>query len=151
MTNNNKVLGKNTIIPNSPNGFKFDLIKNLNKKFKFSVRFSVSEFTSICPVTMQPDFGVLIIDYVPKNWLVESKSLKTYIHSYRNHGVFHEEAVMKIGKDLFKSMKPVWFRIAGYFAPRGGIPIDVFWQSSKKPTNIEIPELKNLERKLFNR
>ena len=151
MTNNNKVLGKNTIIPNSPNGFKFDLIKNLNKKFKYSVRFSVSEFTSICPVTMQPDFGILIIDYVPKNWLVESKSLKTYIQSYRNHGVFHEEAVMKIGEDLFKSMRPVWFRIAGYFAPRGGIPIDVFWQSSKKPTNIEIPDLKNLEGKLFNR
>ena len=151
MTNNKKVLGKNTIIPNSPKGFKFDLIKNLNKKFKYSVRFSVFEFTSICPVTMQPDFGILIIDYVPKNWLVESKSLKTYIQSYRSHGVFHEEAVMKIGEDLFKSMRPVWFRIAGYFAPRGGIPIDVFWQSSKKPTNVEIPDLKNLEGKLFNR
>ena len=151
MTKSNKVLGKKNIIPNSPDGYKFDLIKNTNKKLKYCVRFSISEFTSICPVTMQPDFGFLVIDYVPINWLVESKSLKIYIHSYRNHGIFHEEAVMKIGKDLFKSARPLWFRIAGYFAPRGGIPIDVFWQSSKKPINMEIPDLKKLEIKLFNR
>ena len=147
----NKVLGKTSIAPKSPEGFKFDLIKNSNKNQSFTIRLSVSEFTSICPVTKQPDFGFLIIDYIPKNWLVESKSFKIYIQSYRNYGIFHEEAVMKIGVDLFKSIKPVWFRIAGYFAPRGGIPIDVFWQSSKKPTNLEIPELKNFERKLFNR
>ena len=147
----NKVLGKTSTTPKSPEGFKFDLIKNSNKKQSFTIRLSVSEFTSICPVTKQPDFGFLIIDYIPKNWLVESKSFKIYIQSYRNYGIFHEEAVMKIGVDLFKSIKPVWFRIAGYFAPRGGIPIDVFWQSSKKPTNLEIPELKNFERKLFNR
>ena len=65
---------------------------------------------------MQPDFGFLIIDYIPKNWLVESKSFKIYIQSYRNYGIFHEDPVMKIGVDLFKSIKPVWFRIAGYFA-----------------------------------
>ena len=149
--NKNKVLGKSIIVPKSPEGFKFDLIKNSNKKLVFNIRLSVSEFTSICPVTKQPDFGILIIDYVPKNWLVESKSFKTYIHSYRNYGIFHEDVVMKIGVELFKTMKPVWFRIAGYFAPRGGIPIDVFWQSSKKPKNLEIPELKNFEIRLFNR
>ena len=147
----NKVLGKTTITPNTPEGFKFDLIKNTNKKLAYNIRLSVSEFTSICPVTKQPDFGVLIIDYVPKNRLVESKSFKIYIQSYRNYGIFHEDAVMKIGVDLFKSIKPNWFRIAGYFAPRGGIPIDVFWQSSKKPSNLEIPDLNNFERKLFNR
>ena len=147
----NKVLGKSAVVSKSPEGFKFDLIKNSNKKLPYSIRLSVSEFTSICPVTMQPDFGFLIIDYIPKNWLVESKSFKIYIHSYRNYGIFLEEAVMKIGLDLFKSIKPIWFRIAGYFAPRGGIPIDVFWQSSKKPTNLAIPELRNFERKLFNR
>ena len=147
----NKVLGKTTITPKTPEGFKFDLIKNTNKKLAYNIRLSVSEFTSICPVTKQPDFGVLIIDYVPKNRLVESKSFKIYIQSYRNYGIFHEDAVMKIGVDLFKSIKPNWFRIAGYFAPRGGIPIDVFWQSSKKPSNLEIPDLKNFERKLFNR
>ena len=149
--NKNKVLGKSIIVPKSPEGFKFDLIKNSNKKLVFNIRLSVSEFTSICPVTKQPDFGILIIDYVPKNWLVESKSFKTYIHSYRNYGIFHEDVVMKIGVELFKTMKPIWFRIAGYFAPRGGIPIDVFWQSSKKPKNLEIPELKNFEIRLFNR
>ena len=149
--NKNKVLGKSSTVPKSPEGFKFDLIKNSNQKMVFNIRLSVSEFTSICPVTQQPDFGVLIIDYVPKNWLVESKSFKTYIHSYRNYGIFHEDVVMKIGIELFKTMKPVWFRIAGYFAPRGGIPIDVFWQSSKKPKNIEIPDLKNFEVRLFNR
>ena len=148
---NNKILGIKSKTPNSPIGFKFDLIKNVNKSYVYNVRFSVPEFTSICPVTSQPDFGMLVIDYVPKNWLVESKSLKTYIHSFRNYGIFHEEAVMKVGNDLFKSMKPFWFRIAGYFAPRGGIPIDVFWQSGKTPGNVYIPELSHLERRLFNR
>ena len=146
-----KFLGKNSSIPESPVDFNFDLIKNINKACLFNIRLSVPEFTSICPVTTQPDFGVLVIDYIPKNLLVESKSLKTYIQSYRNYGIFHEEAVMKVGNDLFKSMKPFWFRIAGYFAPRGGIPIDVFWQSGKMPGNVYIPELSHLERRLFNR
>tara|TARA_Y100001968_G_scaffold331473_1_gene386277 strand:- start:1391 stop:1846 length:456 start_codon:yes stop_codon:yes gene_type:complete len=151
MVKDNKVLGKNTKIPNSPIGFKFDLIKNRNRKFIFNVRLTITEFTSICPVTTQPDFGILFIDYVPKSSLVESKSLKTYIHSYRNYGIFHEDVVIKIGTDIFNSIRPIWFRIAGYFAPRGGIPIDVFWQSGKKPINVVIPELSNFDRKIFNR
>ncbi len=147
----NKLLGKNIKIPNSPIGFKFDKIRNINKKFLYNIRLSVPEFTSICPVTMQPDFGLLIIDYSPKNWLVESKSFKIYILAFRNYGIFHEDAVMKIGRDLFESIKPNWFRIAGYFAPRGGIPIDVFWQSGKKPANLLASNLENEETKLFNR
>ena len=117
----------------------------------YNIRFSVPEFTSICPVTTQPDFGVLVIDYIPKNLLVESKSLKTYIQSYRNYGIFHEEAVMKVGLDIYKSTKPIWFRILGYFAPRGGIPIDVFWQSGKKPLSVVVPDLTNSEKRLFIR
>ena len=148
---NNKILGIDSKTPNTPLGFKFDLIKNLNKSHVYNVRFSIPEFTSICPVTAQPDFGMLVIDYVPKNWLVESKSLKTYIHSFRNYGIFHEEAVMKVGLDIYKSTKPIWFRILGYFAPRGGIPIDVFWQSGKKPLSVVVPDLTNSEKRLFIR
>ena len=148
---NNKILGIKSKTPNSPIGFKFDLIKNVNKSYVYNVRFSVPEFTSICPVTSQPDFGMLVIDYVPKNWLVESKSLKTYIHSFRNYGIFHEEAVMKVGLDIYKNTKPIWFRILGYFAPRGGIPIDVFWKSGKKPANVEVPDPASSEKKLFLR
>tara|TARA_E500000331_G_C17120302_1_gene653571 strand:- start:413 stop:865 length:453 start_codon:yes stop_codon:yes gene_type:complete len=147
----NKLLGNNTKTPASPQKFKFDLIKNKHNKSFFNVRFTIPEFTSICPVTNQPDFGLFIIDYIPKGWLVESKSLKVYIHSYRNYGIFHEDAVMKVGKDLHKAIKPIWFRIAGYFAPRGGIPIDVFWQSGKKNPNVEIPELKVYKQQLVNR
>ena len=151
MTNKSKVLGESYNRPKSPEGFKFDLIKNINSKFSYNIRLNIPEFTSICPVTSQPDFGTIIIDYIPKKWLVESKSLKVYILSFRNYGIFHEDAVMRIGKDLVNIMKPNWLRIAGYFAPRGGIPIDVFWQSGKKPNNVVIPDLYNLELKLLNR
>ena len=137
----NKVLGNDTKIPNSPLGYKFDKIKNNNFKLNYNIRITVPEFTSICPVTSQPDFGLFIIDYEPKNYLVESKSFKLFIQSFRNFGIFHEDASLLIGKNLKKDIKPKWIRVAGYFAPRGGIPIDVFWQSSKCPSNIFIPDL----------
>ena len=99
----------------------------------YVARFTVPEFTSICPVTGQPDFAHLVIDYVPDQWIVESKSLKLYLASFRNHGAFHEDCTVRIGHDLVGLLKPRWLRIGGYWFPRGGIPIDVFWQTGEPP------------------
>ena len=97
----------------------------------YVVRFAAPEFTSICPITGQPDFAHLVIDYVPDRWIVESKSLKLHLASFRNHGAFHEDCTVRIGKELTALLKPRWLRIGGYWYPRGGIPIDVFWQTGR--------------------
>ncbi len=141
------VLGKTTKPLVSPLNYKFDTIKNNNKDTNYNIRITVPEFTSICPVTSQPDFAVLIIDYVPRLLLVESKSFKLFIQSFRNYGIFHEDVTLMIGKSLRKLLNPKWIRSLGYFAPRGGIPIDVFWQSSSPPKNIHLPLIDN---KLLN-
>ena len=99
----------------------------------YVARFTAPEFTTLCPITGQPDFAHLVIDYVPGKWLVESKSLKLYLNSFRNHGAFHEDCTVAIGKRLFDLLKPKWLRIGGYWYPRGGMPIDVFWQAGKLP------------------
>ena len=148
--NKKKVLGKNTNIPKNPLGYDFDRIENKNKNTNYNIRISIPEFTSICPVTKQPDFAFFILDYIPKNWIIESKSFKIYIHSFRNYGIFHEDATILIGKSLLKSISPKWIRVAGFFAPRGGIPIDVFWQSGTSIKNVYIPDL-NQNINKFNR
>ena len=145
--NKSNVLGKKTQISKSPLGYQFDKIKNSNKDTTYNIRITVPEFTSICPVTSQPDFATLVIDYVPNLLIVESKSFKLFIQSFRNYGIFHEDVTVMIGKNLRKSLRPKWIRCMGYFAPRGGIPIDVFWQSSSPPKNICLPEVKT---SLFN-
>jgi 7-cyano-7-deazaguanine reductase len=104
------------------------------------VRFTCPEFTSLCPVTGQPDFAHIVIDYAPDAFLVESKSLKLLMTSFRNHGAFHEECTVMIGRRLMAATKPLWLRIAGYWYPRGGIPIDVFWQSGAPPKDAWLPE-----------
>ena len=104
------------------------------------VRFTCPEFTSLCPVTGQPDFAHLVIDYVPGDWLLESKSLKLLMASYRNEGVFHEACTVEIGKRLVETLSPQWLRIGGYWYPRGGIPIDVFWQTGAPPAGIWLPD-----------
>jgi len=134
-----KHLGKSNKLPNKPSIKILDKIKN-NEKEDFLVRFSQPEFTSICPVTSQPDFAHIVIDYVPNKWIVESKSLKLYFQSFRNHKSFHEEVTMLIRKDLINLLKPKWLRIGVYWYPRGGMPIDVFWQSSEPPKDLWIPE-----------
>ncbi len=106
----------------------------------YLVRFAVPEFTSICPVTGQPDFAHLVIDYVPQEWIVESKSLKLYLGSFRNHGAFHEDCTVRVGRDIVTLLKPKWLRIGGYWYPRGGIPIDVFWQSGEPPKGLWLPD-----------
>mgnify|MGYP000093585049 CR=1 FL=1 len=132
-------LGQNTALPRSPEEARLDRVPNPHVGTDYLARFTCPEFTSICPVTGQPDFGILVIDYVPGEWLVESKSLKLFLTSFRNHGAFHEDCTVGIGKTLVELLKPRWFRIGGYWYPRGGIPIDVFWQSGPAPNDLWLP------------
>ncbi len=106
----------------------------------FAARFTAPEFTCLCPVTGQPDFARLVIDYAPADWLIESKSLKLYLASYRNHGAFHEDCTVAIGRKIVEVAKPAWLRIGGYWYPRGGIPIDVFWQTGPPPDDLWLPD-----------
>jgi 7-cyano-7-deazaguanine reductase len=106
----------------------------------YLARFTAPEFTSLCPVTGQPDFAHLVIDYVPRKWLVESKSLKLFLGSYRNHGAFHEDCTIDVADRLVQLLSPRWLRIGGYWYPRGGIPIDVFWQTGRPPADLWIPD-----------
>lgn len=132
-------LGKQTALPASPKKAILEKVGNPHKGIKYCVRFSCPEFTSICPITRQPDFAHLVIDYIPKDFLVESKSLKLYLGSYRNHGAFHEDCTIEIAQRLIKEIKPVWLRIGGYWYPRGGIPIDIFYQTGNAPADVWIP------------
>ena len=128
VTKNLRQLGNKIIHNSNPDKAIIEKVINPHKKENYVIRFSIPEFTSLCPVTGQPDFAKIFIDYIPKNWILESKSLKLYIQSFRNVGIFHEDVTIKIGKKIIKSISPKWIRIGGYFFPRGGIPIDIFWQ-----------------------
>ena len=133
-------LGHATALPASPKDARLDRVPNPHAGTHYLARFTCPEFTSICPVTGQPDFGILVIDYLPGQWLVESKSLKLYLAAFRNHGAFHEDCTVGIGKNLVELLEPEWFRIGGYWYPRGGIPIDVFFQIGKLPANVFLPD-----------
>jgi 7-cyano-7-deazaguanine reductase len=135
-----ELLGKQIKVPASPEDAELDRVENPHPDVRYLARFTAPEFTSLCPVTGQPDFAHLVIDYVPGKWLLESKSLKLYLFSFRNHGAFHEDCTVRIGKDLVALLEPVWFRIGGYWYPRGGIPIDVFWQTGAPPEGVWVPE-----------
>ena len=106
----------------------------------FRIHMEIPEFTCLCPKTGQPDFAHLVIDYVPAGHIVESKSLKLFLGSFRNHAAFHEDCTVGIGERLFREMAPHWLRIGGYWYPRGGIPIDVFWQSGAPPADVWVPD-----------
>ena len=133
-------LGRKSNIPASPEEAVLDRVPNPHADTAYVARFTFPEFTCMCPVTGQPDFATVVIDYVPNKWLVESKSLKLYLNSFRNHGAFHEECTVGIGKRLVEVLKPRWLRIGGYFHPRGGMPIDVFWQAGKLPAGVWVPD-----------
>ncbi len=132
-------LGQISAIPESPEAAVLDRIPAPAPEQRYVVRFTAPEFTSLCPVTGQPDFAHIVIDYVPGEWLVESKSLKLFLTSFRNHGAFHEACTMQIAGRLVERLAPVWLRIGAYWYPRGGIPIDVFWQSGVPPDGVWIP------------
>jgi len=133
-------LGRKVPLPASPDEAQLDRVANPHRDTNYLARFTAPEFTTLCPVTGQPDFAHLVIDYVPEAWLVESKSLKLYLASFRNHGAFHEDCTLRIGKDLAALLKPRWLRIGGYFYPRGGMPIDVFWHVGKLPNGLWVPD-----------
>jgi len=133
-------LGQDVGLPASPEEAELDRVPNPHPDTDYVARFVAPEFTSICPVTGQPDFAHLVIDYVPDKWLVESKSLKLYLGAFRNHGAFHEDCTVGIGKRLVGFLEPRFFRIGGYWYPRGGIPIDVFWQNGTLPDTVWLPD-----------
>jgi len=133
-------LGKPAEAPKSPDEAVLERVPSPHGDTNYLVRFTIPEFTSICPVTGQPDFAHLVLDYVPDKWLVESKSLKLYLTSFRNHGAFHEDCTVAIGRRLVDELAPRWLRIGGYWYPRGGIPIDVFWQTGTPPEGLWLPD-----------
>lgn len=133
-------LGKTTSAPKNPNEATLDRVPNPHPKHPYVARFVCPEFTSICPVTSQPDFAHLVIDYVPADWLVESKSLKLFFTSFRNHPDFHEACSVSIARRLVDILDPTWLRIGAYWYPRGGIPIDVFYATGEPPKGVWIPE-----------
>ena len=133
-------LGSLSQTPASPENAVLERVPNPHKDTPYLARFTAPEFTSLCPVTGQPDFAHLVIDYVPRDLLVESKSLKLYLSSFRNHGAFHEDCTVAIGKRIVETANPVWLRIGGYWYPRGGIPIDVFYQTGEVPKGLWVPD-----------
>jgi 7-cyano-7-deazaguanine reductase len=124
----------------SPEEAVLERVANPQAGALFLARFSAPEFTSLCPVTGQPDFAHLVIDYAPSEWLIESKSLKLYLGSFRNHGAFHEDCTLMIGRRIVEVASPTWLRIGAYWYPRGGIPIDVFWQTGDPPPGLWTPD-----------
>jgi 7-cyano-7-deazaguanine reductase len=141
MEKNASKLGKTTNYQYQKPDLKIlDTAKNPHQDVDYVITLTCPEFTSICPVTGQPDFAHLVIDYIPDKYIVESKSLKLYLVSFRNHGAFHEDCTLKIAKDLQKLLNPRWLRIGGYWYPRGGIPIDIFYQTKIPPKNVWIKD-----------
>ncbi|MFD2234582.1 preQ(1) synthase [Phaeospirillum tilakii] len=133
-------LGHATPLPADPETAVLETVPNPHPGSLYLVRFTAPEFTSLCPITGQPDFAHLVIDYAPDAALVESKSLKLFLGSFRNHGAFHEDCTVGIAKRFVAACVPTWLRIAGYWYPRGGIPIDVFWQTGPAPAGLWLPD-----------
>ncbi|HEX5326829.1 MAG TPA: preQ(1) synthase [Acetobacteraceae bacterium] len=132
-------LGRPTPLPASPEEARLERVANPAAGQSYAIRFTCPEFTALCPLTGQPDFAHLVIDYVPREWIVESKSLKLYLGAFRNHGAFHEACTMQVATRLVELLDPVWLRIGAYWYPRGGMPIDVFWQTGAPPEGAWIP------------
>lgn len=135
-------LGKNSNIPKTPEAALIERVRNPHKSENYVIRFTCPEFTSLCPITGQPDFAFLLIDYIPNDYIIESKSLKLYLNSFRNEGAFHEDCTIKIAKRIFDEIEPKWLRMGGYWYPRGGIPIDIFFTKGSLPEGTWVPEQK---------
>jgi 7-cyano-7-deazaguanine reductase len=140
MKNKALQLGRAVALPQSPDDAKLDAVANPHRDTDYLVRFTAPEFTCLCPITGQPDFARFVVDYVPAKSILESKSLKLFLASFRNHGAFHEDCTVLIGKRIVAATKPKFLRIAGFWYPRGGIPIDVFWQTGKLPSGVVLPD-----------
>jgi len=134
------ILGRRAEPPASPGEAVLETVANPRPDEVYLVRFTCPEFTCLCPITAQPDFAHLVIDYVPGARLVESKSLKLYLGAFRNERAFHEDTTVGIARRLIDEIGPVWLRIGGYWYPRGGMPIDVFYQSGPPPADLWLPD-----------
>lgn len=135
-----QLLGRSVEAPASPEEAVLDCVPNPQPGVDYCVRFTCPEFTCLCPVTGQPDFAHLVIDYLPDQLLVESKALKLFLGSYRNHGGFHEGTTVEIAQRIVEAAQCKWLRIGGYWYPRGGIPIDVFYQTGPTPEGLWLPD-----------
>ena len=133
-------LGRSVPVPASPDEAELDGVPNPHADADYVVRFAAPEFTTLCPVTGQPDFAHFVIDYCPAKSLLESKSLKLFLASFRNQAAFHEDCTLLVGKRIVAAIRPKFLRIAGYWYPRGGIPIDVFWQTGRLPRGVWLPD-----------
>jgi 7-cyano-7-deazaguanine reductase len=140
MTTDLTLLGREARIPASPEAARLERVPNPEPAAAYLVRFTCPEFTTLCPVTGQPDFAHLVIDYVPEAWLLESKSLKLFLASFRDHAGFHEGCTLQVARRIVEAVEPRWLRIGGYWNPRGGIPIDVFWQTGEPPAALWLPD-----------
>jgi len=140
MNDERPVLGRPMPLPASPEEARLDTVANPHPGHAYVVRFTCPEFTSLCPVTGQPDFAHFVIDYVPDAMIVESKSLKLFLGAFRNHAAFHEDCTVAIARRLVDALAPQWLRLCGYWYPRGGIPIDVFYQTGKPPAGLFLPD-----------
>ena len=134
------VLGRLAPLPASPEEAVLDTAPNPHPGLVYLVRFTCPEFTALCPITGQPDFAHFVIDYVPEAVILESKSLKLFLGSFRNHAAFHEDCTLVIARRLVAALAPRWLRIGGYWYPRGGMPIDVFWQTDAPPQGLWLPD-----------
>jgi len=133
-------LGRRVMPATSPDKAQLDRVPNPHADTDYVARFTAPEFTTLCKITGQPDFAHLVIDYVPDGFLIESKSLKLFLGSFRNHGAFHEACTLDIAKRVIDAIKPKWLRIGGYWYPRGGMPIDVFYQTGAPPQGLWLPD-----------
>jgi 7-cyano-7-deazaguanine reductase len=130
-------LGKKTEYPTD---YAPELLESFDNKHldnDYWVRFNCPEFTTLCPITGQPDFATLVIDYIPARKMVESKSLKLYLFSFRNHGDFHEDCVNIVMKDLIRLLEPKYIEVTGLFTPRGGISIHPYCNYGMPGTEFE--------------
>ena len=141
-----KALGRKIQYKAGYNPEVLEAFENLHPENDYWVRFNCPEFTSVCPVTGQPDFAEIRISYIPAQRMVESKSLKLYLLSFRNHGAFHEDCVNMIMKDLIALMQPKYIEVTGFFSPRGGISIHPYANYGIPGTKYE----KLAEQRLFN-
>jgi 7-cyano-7-deazaguanine reductase len=133
-------LGRPVKQPASPQQAVLEAVANPHPDSDYVVRFTAPEFTTLCPITGQPDFAHFVIDYVPGKSILESKSLKLFLNSFRNVAGFHEDCALQIGKRIAAAIRPKFIRVAGYWYPRGGMPIDIFWQTGKLPSGVWLPD-----------
>ena len=132
-----KALGTKTVYSQDYDPAVLESFENRHPEGDYWVRFNCPEFTSLCPITGQPDFAEIRISYIPDRRMVESKSLKLYLFSFRNHGAFHEDCVNIIMKDLVRLMDPRYIEVTGFFTPRGGISIHPYANYGRPGTKYE--------------